>query len=203
MHVYFFGPTTKARDLAASYDTIKQALRQADLWVSTNTEPEEINVSAEVLAESKETGVPLLERMNAFIIEGSTTDPQVGFLLAQAIAQQKPTLYLYKRGISPQIFEHLSQKELPKTLHAVSYTEQSLAKDVQEFLEKLTGLKIKQVPKHKFTLRITDMIEEFLHYKTHNTKVTKADFLREQIEQWMETDQDWQQHQRKRRQGKT
>lgn len=199
MHVYFFGPDTKSKEQIQAYGVIKTALRQADLWVSTNTEVEEIQVSAEVMAETKQSGVPLLERMDAFIIEGSTADPQVGFLLAQAIAQAKPTLYLYRRGTVPQIFQHLSQRELPKYLQAIAYTVNGLEKSVREFLEQLTGTKIRQVPRHKFTLRITDAIEEYLHFKTHNTKITKADFLREQLERWMGQDDDWQQHQRKRR----
>ncbi len=199
MHVYFYGPTTKSRELTEAYGLIKTTLRQADLWVSTNTEPDEIQVSAEVMAETKHSGVPLLERMDAFIIEGSTSDPQVGFLLAQAIAQTKPTLYLYQRGLVPEIFQHLSRTELPKHLHAIAYTSPGLEKSLREFLEGLTGKKVRQVPRHKFTLRITDAIEEFLHFKTHNTKVTKADFLRDQIERWMGEDDDWQQHQRRRR----
>ncbi len=199
MHIYFYGPPTKAQAALDTYQIIKDSLRQNDIWLSTNTESDEVQVSAEVMAEAKQTNVPLLERMDAFLIEGSTNDPQVGFLLAQALAQGKPTLYLYRRGIVPQIFQHLSQKELPKHLHAVAYTETGLSKAVQAFLEQLTGMKIKQVPRHKFTLRITDAIEEFLHFKTHNTKQTKADFLREKIEDWMESDSDWQQHQRRRR----
>ena len=50
----------------------------------------------------------------------------------------------------------------------------------------------KETPTIKFTLRITPRIERFLHWKTHNTKVSKADFLRELIERLIDQDEDYQ-----------
>ncbi|MBI2984638.1 MAG: hypothetical protein HYY50_03370 [Candidatus Kerfeldbacteria bacterium] len=199
MHLYFYAPPTNRRDLEESYSAIKTVLNQTDLWVSTNTEDQGIQVSAEVLAETRQSGVPLLERMDAFVIEGTTSDPEVGFLLAHAIALKKPTLYLYRRGTVPQVFNHLSQKELPATIKTVAYQPSAVSRVVSDFLQSITGLKIRQIPRHKFTLRITDAMEEYLHFRTHNTKKTKADFLREEIERLMEQDEDWRHHQRRRR----
>jgi hypothetical protein len=198
MHVYFYGPTTTKADLRQAYGQIKAVLAQTDLYVSTNTEAEEVQVSAELLVETKQSNTPLLERMDAFIIEGSTNDPEVGFLLAHAIALRKPTLYLYQRGTVPQVFSHLSQRELPKYIKVVAYNDQA-GSTVMDFLHSIDGVKIQEVPRLKFTLRITNTIEEFLHFKTHNTKLSKADYLRAQIEQSMEHDADWQAYQRKRR----
>lgn len=198
MHVYFYGPPTTKHDLRQAYGQIKLALNQTDLYVSTNTEEEQVQVSAELLAEAKQSNTPLLERMDAFIIEGTTSDPEVGFLLAHAIALRKPTLYLYQRGTVPQVFSHLSQKELPKYIKAVAYSD-APGQTVMDFLRSIDGVKIREVPRLKFTLRITGSIEEYLHFKTHNTKLSKADYLRERIDRQMEDDQDWQAYQRKRR----
>lgn len=199
MHIYFYATSHHRSETKSVIATIKKTLRQADVWVSTNTEPEEIQVSAEVLAEARQTGTPLLERMNAFIIEGTVSDPQVGFLLAHAIAQRKPTLYLYRRGTVPEIFTHLTKRELPKHIRVEAYLDRAVEKILGDFLGSVGGSTVKQIPRHKFTLRITDTIEAWLHFKTHNTKTSKADFLREQIEQSMKDDEDWQKFQRQRR----
>lgn len=199
MHVYFFGPPTSKLDLRQAYQQVKQVLGQTDLYVSTNTEEQEVQVSAELLVEAKQSNTPLLERMDAFIIEGTTSHPEVGFLLAHAIALRKPTLYLYQRGTVPQVFSHLSQRELPKYIKVVAYQADGTGPAVMDFLHSIEGVKIKEVPRLKFTLRITSTIEEYLHFKTHNTKLSKADYLREQLEKLMDQDADWQAHQRRRR----
>ncbi|MBI3573250.1 MAG: hypothetical protein HY092_03570 [Candidatus Kerfeldbacteria bacterium] len=199
MHIYFYGPTTNRKDLQLAYQAVKDTLHQSDLWVSTNTEDKQVQVSAEVMAEVRDSDVPIMERMDAFIIEGTTSDPEAGFLLAHAVAAKKPTLYLYQRGIVPQVFNHLSRKELPKFIQVVAYHDQRVDQAVKSFLQSIEGVTIRQVPRLKFTLRITDAIEEYLHFKTHNTKKAKADYLREKIEKLMADDEDWQGFQRKRR----
>jgi len=199
MHVYFYGPTNDKPELRQAYQQIYQALKQADLWISTNTKPDQVQVSAEVMAESKQSGVPLMDRMDAFIIEGSTSDPEIGFLIAHAMALKKPTLYLYRRGMIPQVFSHLTQTELPKFIKVVSYTETNLSKAVLGFLTTIEGLAVREIPHLKFTLRLTDSMDEYLHHRTHNTKQTKADFLRDELKRLMDADDDWKQFQRKRR----
>ncbi len=198
MHVYFYAPPTKQPESKQAYLSIKDTLSQTDLYVSTNTESEEVQVSAEVMAESRDNDVPLLEQMDAFIIEGSTSDPEVGFLLAHAIALKKPVLYLYRRGVVPQIFSRLSQRELPGFVKVIAYDDDKLASALLAFLKSIEGVVIREVPRIKFTLRITNTIEEYLHFKTHNTKFSKADYLRARIEKLMEQDEDWQEYQRKR-----
>lgn len=199
MHIYFYAPVPVRPDMKSAIALMKDTLQSSNLWVSSNTESEEIQVSAEVLAETKQSATPLLERMNAFIIEGTHTDPQTGFLLAHAIAQKKPTLYLYQRGTVPEIFSHLSHTELPKHIKVESYQAERPGKIIIDFLATVEGSTVKDVPRRKFTLRITDTIEEFLHFKTHNTKNTKADYLRDEIEKLMENDVAWIKYQRKRR----
>lgn len=198
MHIYFYGPHTTKADLRATYRQVKAVLSQTDIFVSTNTEDDEVQVSAELLAETTQSYTPLLERMDAFIIEGTTSDPETGFLLAHAMALHKPTLYLYERGTVPQVFNHLTQRELPKHIRVVAY-DSDPSRAVMDFLRSIEGVKIREIPRLKFTLRITTSIEEYLHFKTHNTKLSKADYLREQIEGLMEKDDDWQAHQRRRR----
>lgn len=197
MHAYFYAPPTNRSDLQAAYRTIKKILQESDIFLSTNTEAQEIQVSAEVKQAASGSG-GMIEHMDAIIIEGTLADPQVGFLLAQAMAMKKPTLFLYRRGTVPFIFTHLSHKELPPFVQAIAYQDVSLADRVRAMLRTMMGRKIREIPRIKFTLRITPTIEEYLGFKVRNTKISKADFLREQIEQRMETDQEWHQQQRRR-----
>ncbi|MBU1167747.1 GAF domain-containing protein, partial [Patescibacteria group bacterium] len=49
-----------------------------------------------------------------------------------------------------------------------------------------------KIPNIKFTLRISKEIDRYLNWKVHNTKKTKADFLREAIlEDLMEPDEEY------------
>ncbi len=198
MHIYFYAPPTKQSDLQQAYILIKEVLAQTDVYVSTNTEMEEVQVSSEVLAESRNNDVPLLEQMDAFLIEGTSSDPEIGFLLAHAIALKKPALYLYRRGTVPQVFSRLRQRELPGFVKVIAYDEDKISSIILSFLKAIEGVVIREMPRIKFTLRVTNTIEEYLHFKTHNTKLSKADYLRERIDQQMMQDQDWQEYQKKR-----
>lgn len=202
MHIYFYGPSDK-KDLRPVYAVVKEALERAPIYLSTNTGGPEVQVSPDILADAQQSHVPLLERMDAFIIEGTHSDPEIGFLLAHAIALKKPTLYLYRRGTVPSIFQHLSQRELPPFIRVTSYSETNMTRALDEFLERLDGIQIKAVPRIKFTLRITKVIEAYLHFKTHNTKLSKADFLREAIERMMDADEGWKTYDHHRRHNDT
>lgn len=199
MHVYFYAPDTKLAERRKIVDLVKVACNQADLYLSTNTEPNTIQVSSDVLADSRERDVPLLERMDSFILEGTTADPETGFLLAHAIALRKPTLLLYRRGTVPYVFSRLQRRELPGFVKVVAYDPNGVGVAVTQFLRSIEGIVVRELPRIKFTLRITNSIEEYLHFKTHNTKLSKADYLRERIEKLMSQDTDWQEYQRKRR----
>lgn len=199
MHLYFYAPPTTKKDALGTYQRIKDALASAEVWVSTNTEKAEIQASADVMAVTEETDVPILEHMDAFIIEGTQNDPEIGFLLAHALTMKKPTLYLYRRGTVPMIFSRLSEKELPSFVTVSAYHDEAIPKTISTFLESIEGLAVKQTPRIKFTLRITRAIEEYLHFKTHNTKLTKADYLRAEIEKMMALDEGWNEYRRRRR----
>ncbi len=200
MHLYFYGSTAAPADIRKNYGLIRAVLAQTNLWVSTNTQTDAIQLATEVKAEWEGQDIPLLERMDAFIIDGTIADPEIGFLLAHAMAMKKPTLYLYQRGTSPQIFSRLQQRELPKFIQVQSYRPDQLDKQVLAFLQTMEGRAVREIPRLKFTLRLTTSQDEYLHYKTHNTKTSKADYLRDWVEEQMRHDQEWQHFLRKRRQ---
>jgi len=63
---------------------------------------------------------------------------------------------------------------------------------IVDFLHTVEKGEGRELPTIKFTLRVTTRIERYLHWKTNNTKITKADFLRELIENLIDKDQDYQ-----------
>ncbi|MFH0952191.1 MAG: hypothetical protein V1838_03285 [Patescibacteria group bacterium] len=200
MKLYFYGAPTNRVDLDNSYGRIKRLLRQTGAELTASTERLETTMTKEELEKLKKAGEIALDKMDAFIIEGSEADAQAGYLLAFAVARQKPTLYLYeRRGQLPVILKNLDKKSIPKTLEVKGYLKENLDEILQNFLRGLGSLKVEEVPNIKFTLRITKTIEKYLHYKTHNTDKSKADFIREEIDGKMKKDSkfwDWLKKQR-------
>lgn len=200
IRLYFYGPPTQKHQLLAAYGTIKQVCGRADVAVSTNTEEVEANLPEETIAAHEATAAPLLDAMQAILVEGSTPDPQSGYLLAYAIAQKRPLLYLYNRGeAAPEVLRYLNVKDIPKHIVVQTYTPEKLERSVEEFLRSLGNVKVREAPRIKFTLRLTKTIDDYLDFKTRNTKKTKADYLREEIEGRMESDESWKQFLRKHR----
>jgi hypothetical protein len=199
MHVYFFSSLQSRLDHRQTNAHILAALRQTDVWVSSNVATEEIQVSDEVHEAAQASDTPLMDQMNAFIIEGTHAAPEVGFLMAHALATKKPTLYLYQRGTVPDIFTHVNRQGLPKYITVVPYQPEHVPSAVMEFLGSVAGQVVKEVPRLKFTLRLTGSQDDYLDYKTHNTKTTKADFLRDHVERLMVDDVAWQAWKKKRR----
>lgn len=200
IRAYFYGPPTTKRGLNGVYDAIKGVCQRADVVLSTNTEEEEINLPSETIAEHRATGVPLLDAMQAILVEGSTPDPQAGYLLAYALAEKRPLLYLYARGeVAPEVLRYLNLKDIPKHIVIATYAPDRVERVVEDFLRQLGDIKIREVPRIKFTLRLTTTIDQYLDFKTRNTKKAKADYLREDIEQRIEQDEEFQRFLRKRK----
>jgi len=190
MKVYFFSPKTSQNKLSKAQDIIIKTLRRAEVDLYTNLKERSLPSD---LAELQNSGGMVLDEMQALIIAGTKKSPDIGYLLAMAISQKKPVLYLYEKGSGSQdILKYLSSKNIPKTLQIKNYQKKNLEKIIIDFLNSFKGKKVKEIPKIKFTLRITPSIEKYLHYKTHNTNKSKADFLREYIEKMMDLDDDFQ-----------
>jgi len=200
MRVYFYGPDTGKRQLIEAYRSVKDVCGRADVMLSTNTECDEVNLSSETIARYEAAGTPLLDAMQAIIVEGTLPDPQSGYLLAYALAEKRPLLYLYQRGdVAPDVLRYLNLKDIPKFVTVATYRADSLEKLVVQFLGGVGDVKVREVPRIKFTLRLTQTIDEYLDYKTRNTKLTKADYLRDHVDTLIEHDVEFQRYLKKRR----
>lgn len=201
MRLYFYGPATDKAQLTEAYSLIRRLLKQSGVALSSNTQNPESDLAPAETEAVQARGGSLLDVMDGIVIEGSTPDPEVGYLLAYAIAQKKPTLFLSERGSTGrQILRYLDERKVPKVCQIRNYTAKTIPWLLTEFMKTIDSRDIKEIPRIKFTLRITPTIDEYLDWKTQNTKLKKADFLREEIDRLIEKDAEFQQYlERKRR----
>jgi hypothetical protein len=181
MKIYFFASAGQAERVQLRHAKIRELLNRSGITVATNLAPLS-EVSASWQDRAEELGQSLLDQMDALVIEGTQSDPEVGYLLAYAISGKKPTLYLMEKGSQAKNpLSYLAPKNIPTNIIVRTYTDQTIDRAVSELLEQVEHSEYAETPSIKFTLRITPMIEQYLHWKTHNTELTKADFLRQLI----------------------
>lgn len=144
-------------------------------------------------ATASDDTTPLLERVDAVVIEGTHPTPETGHLVALSLAYKKPILYLAERGhrIDAALQRLGQSKPAGELLRLVTYAPIQLAASVIEFIRRIERGAGATAPTIKFTLRITPAIERYLTYKTKGSATTKADFLRELIERLIADDADY------------
>lgn len=195
MRIYFTADNQAENKLQKRFVMIMDSLTEAGVLVMSNLAGSNIKgFSGADLDRMEQAGEAMLERMDALVIEGSSYLAESGYLIAIALAHKKPVLYLSDktRTINKNLMHLKKNKDTAKLLNLEYYTEGNLKKTLTEFLAKVEKGEGREMPNIKFTLRITSRIERYLHWKTHNTKFSKADFLREMIEKMIDEDEDYQ-----------
>ncbi len=140
--------------------------------------------------------------MDGLVIEGGDVAAEVGYLIALALAQRKPILYLLNKGkaIPDQIRSLKDDKNLKKLFIIKFYSERSLDNDLLDFIDIIeTGELRREVPTIKFTLRFTPRVERYLRWKSMKTKISKANILRELVDGAIKGDETYQSHLRRQR----
>ncbi len=193
MRTYFFSPLISTEDLDKNYKLIIEILKKAGVFVVASSDENNTDFKKEELENMQESGEILLDKMDCIIIEASQTDQEIGYLLAYAISQKKPLLYLYKKGTPEKVsFGYLNKKNTPDFVRMASYTIKDLEQKVLQFIDEVgMGKGIKEKPTIKFTLRITSQMERYLDWKSKRKKVSKADLLRKILERMIEEEGDF------------
>jgi len=193
MRTYFFSPLVSTEELDRYYRQIVGVLKEAGVFVVASSDENNTDFKKEELENMQESGEILLDKMDCIIIEASKTDQEIGYLLAYAISQKKPLLYLYKKGTPEKVaFGYLNKKNTPDFIRMASYTIKDLQQKVLQFVDEVgMGKGLKEKPNIKFTLRITSQMERYLDWKSKRKKKTKAEFLRNILERMIEEDQDF------------
>lgn len=143
----------------------------------------------------KSDGQFSFENMNALVIEGLEAFGEAGYLIALALSQAKPVLYLLPKGkqLPDQLAQLQSDKKLKKHFMLKFYNEKNLEGILQNFIDlSEAGEFGKGAPTIKFTLRITPRVERYLTWKTRGSKIAKADYLRGMVEAAIKEDENYQ-----------
>lgn len=197
MRLYFFVPKKEEQVFQEKFPGIEKELRRSGISIISSIKGrEDEDLDIDLIREADEIGAMLLQKVDAMIIEISEFDPEISYLLAYAILQKKPTLCLHRRGVSPErTLKYLAIDKRPEFMKIKSYSYKNLEETLLKFVKGFSpDGTIEEHPKIKFTLRVTSEIDKYLHFKTHNTKKTKAEFLREEIKELMKKDKDWQRY---------
>ena len=195
MKIYFTADSQAEEKFQKRFSQIVDILNNAGVLVMSNLAQKNVSgFSNQDLEKISRSGEVLLERVDALIIEGSRTIPESGYLIALALTHKKPILYLLEKGKAfDRNLLHLQEdKNTAKLLQLETYTDSILEKVIIEFLKLVEKGEDRQMPSIKFTLRITPRIERYLRLKTHNTKISKADYLRDMIEDMIDADENYQ-----------
>ncbi|MFA6587636.1 MAG: hypothetical protein WCT08_01065 [Patescibacteria group bacterium] len=200
MRVYFFqAPSDKPRFENIRME-ILEVLDMKKVFYVTSDGKNSLDIPAEELEALNESGGSMLDKMDALVIEGSTPDADIGYLLAYAMSLRRPTLYLYDKDISNKgVLKFLGNRQIPGHIHVKSYSGEQVKDFVDKFITDLQGDEAEELPSIKFTLRITPQMERYLQWKAKKFKMTKADFLREKISvELIEKDEEYQKYLKKK-----
>ncbi|MDD5566852.1 MAG: hypothetical protein PHH01_01530 [Patescibacteria group bacterium] len=198
MKIYFFASHTARESTRQNQNRMRKLLEQSGSVVISNLNPTG-EIAESLMEKAEELGQSVLDQIDVLVIEGSGSDPEIGYLLAYAISAKKPTLYLMEKGSqanNPLVF--LASKKIPSHVVVKIYSTPTLEPSLYEMLGQLEDSEFAGAPTIKFTLRITHQIEQYLHWKTHNTNLSKADYLRRLIEDLIKKDEEYRKYRKKR-----
>lgn len=188
MRIYFFSPLISTTELTAQYARIVDVLKKSDMFVVASNDENNSDFKKEELERMNEAGETLLDKMDCLVIEASKPDQEIGYLLAYAISQKKPLLYLYQKGTPEKVaYGYLTKKNVPEFIQMKAYSSADLEQIIIEFINSI-GAGITEKPTIKFTLRLTPRLEHYLKNKAKKARMNKADFLRKLFEEMMKKD---------------
>ncbi len=201
MRVYLFTPQDNPTPY---FENMRAVLDRAGIVVVYKRNEEVVGMPQDLLRETQDAGATFLDRVDGFVIDVTVMHSEIGYLMAYALLRNKPAICIFQRGTNTQpVFEHVQPRQL-KHFMVKAYSQASLEKVLLLFVRKLEATQPGEdsIPNIKFTLRITRAIEQYLHWKTHNTTDSKADYLRELVGRFMEEDERYRRYLVQKRGGK-
>ncbi len=148
----------------------------SDLGVIVFTQNDKSNISNNIS----------FSRLDGLIIAGGENNQDAGYLIALAISQKRPILYLLEKGqpLPDELLFIKNNKDVSKFLIVKHYNDCNIKTKISEFLDLIeNGDSRWDTPSVKFTWRITPRIERYLRWKTSVSGKTKANWLRGHIVQ--------------------
>lgn len=127
-----------------------------------------------------------LDEVDALILEITRPTQDIHFIIAQAIIARIPVLCLYGKNQAPrELLAYIKKGDAGKRIKTFSYLEEQLAPAVTAFIyrhdpEYASDM---DIPEIKFTLRLTKRTNEYLAWEAKRTGKTKADLLRDIVQE--------------------
>lgn len=140
------------------------------------------------------------ENMDGLVIEGKSSVSEAGYLIAMALAQQKPILCLLPKGVvfPDQLRSLQENKKLRRLFLLHFYSARILQNFLIDFIDIIeTGELRREVPTVKFTLRFTPRADRYLTWQNQKKRISKADYLRKLIDERIKNDEEYQNNLRK------
>lgn len=135
----------------------------------------------------------LVKSVDGLVLEITQKMDNFEYLLMQGLLKEKPILCLYQKNREPrEILSDLQSRGVPSYLKCHAYTEQNLEKIILRFLGSVGVITAKEKPIIKFTLRMTEAINQYLNWHAQYKKKNKAASLRQLIELQMQNDEIYQ-----------
>jgi len=184
MKIFFQADKKGSKELKEINQLIIEILQENGVDYYTNLKPERI----------ENENIFMFDQINAVVIEDSSLKNEANYILALALSQKKPILYLVRKGsvLKEEIRELTNNKKLSAYFKLKYYCNENLKSVVSKFIDLIgAGDARKELATVKFTLRMTPKMERYLTWKVNNTKMKKADYLRILLNEIIESDQDY------------
>lgn len=193
MKIYFFGNSHSTPQLHKRFSYIIEIFEKMGILVFSNLKKKEsFTQEVQKMMESEES---MIEKIDALIIEGSNQSFESAHLIALALAHKKQTLYAVEKNkyIDKNLLKLQEDGKTKKFFRIEFYTDETLEKILKDFINVIeVGVEDSHLkPTIKFTLRVTPKLERYLKWKTHNSKLSKADYIRDKLEEFMKKDEEY------------
>lgn len=186
MRIYILSSQTKGGGVSDALLKISAILKESGIMVLSNVKELSTNsLTNQEIVQAEHNGQILLDKVDAFIIDGSEPNPEAGYIIAYALFRKKYILYLMPGGksLDHALAQLAKRKESAPYFHARHLAPQVLLRHIKDFLRLLSvEAKENEAPSIKFTLRITPKIDQYLSWRANRSGLKKADFLREMID---------------------
>jgi len=191
MKIYFYANPEMRGGRQKTISRIISFLKASGVTVFSDSSPS--MMIDQDLENAQKTGQMMISQIDAVIIEGTVPSFESGHILALSIASKKPILYFVqsKENVDVNLAALEKDKVAGKYLTIEKYAEKDIETKIIHFLSTTEKGEIRQIPNIKFTLRITQKIERYLQWKARKFGFTKADFLRNAIEEMIESDPEY------------
>ncbi|CAN5229927.1 hypothetical protein BH09PAT2_BH09PAT2_02760 [soil metagenome] len=170
MYIVFLAPETPDSKIKKQYTDICEKIKESKNTLYDGTFPPDTEAHEDHSSQlTKE-----IKKADALIVEATQSNFNLGRLITLALQQHKPVLMLQKEMNSTPIVIGSSRLVNVKTY-------KSSSEDLDDVLKDFIKVAKKQRLTYRFNLMLSRDIDIYLNDKSHESGLSKADYIRELI----------------------